>query len=224
MARLSRIDMENQQEIAAMNRHVLTRLRGDASVQQLVNEELQLFGIAEFFSIEECDRLRTFIDKVARPSPVFNVDFGRAARTSYSGDMNTDDPFIRMLHRRMDDLLGVDGSFGETLQGQRYEPGQEFKAHHDWFDVNEDYWQGEVAAGGQRAWTLMVYLNEVEDGGATHFPRANISIPPQTGTLVAWNNALDDGSPNAATLHAGTPVNAGVKYVVTRWYRSRKWY
>lgn len=81
-----------------------------------------------------------------------------------------------------------------------------------------------MAQGGQRAWTLMVYLNNVEEGGATDFPKIDISIPPQRGTLIAWSNALPDGRPNLDTLHAGTPVRAGVKYVVTRWYRSRKWY
>lgn len=224
MARVSQIDAENQREIAALNRHVLARLEADTSVEKLVDENLQLFGVADFFSAEECERLCGLIDRVARPSPVFDVDYGRSSRTSYSGDMDPSDPFIRMLHRRMDDLLGVEENFGETLQGQRYEVGQQFKAHHDWFDTDAPYWTEKVATGGQRAWTLMVYLNDVEEGGTTDFPRVNVSIPPQRGTLIAWNNALDDGTPNVDTLHAGTPVLAGVKYVVTRWYRSRRWY
>ena len=207
-----------------MNKAVLDRLRNDDTVQVLHDDGLQLFGIPEFFSPEECERLRAMIDKTARPSPVFDVDYGKNARTSYSGDLDASDPFVQMLHRRIDDLLGVEERFGETMQGQRYAVGQEFKAHHDWFDTSQSYWQGEVSKGGQRAWTVMVYLNDVESGGATEFPKAQIAVPPQEGTLIAWNNAKADGRVNMDTLHAGTPVVAGVKYVITRWYRARPWY
>lgn len=224
MAKTGRTDKINRQEIAAMTRAVLARLKADREVQILHDDGLQLFGIAKFCSAEECRRLMAMIDRVARPSPVFDIDYGKGARTSYSGDLDPYDPFVKMLHRRMDDLIGVDSSWGETMQGQRYAVGQQFKPHHDWFDTSQPYWTGEVAKGGQRAWTLMLYLNDVEAGGATEFPKANIAIPPQQGTLIAWSNANADGRANMDTLHAGTPVTAGVKYVVTRWYRARPWF
>jgi len=207
-----------------MNRAVLERLKADDAVQVLHDDGLQLFGVPDFFSPEECERLMAMIDRTARPSPVFDVDYGKGARTSYSGDLDAADPFVQMLHRRMDDLIGVEENWGETMQGQRYAVGQEFKAHHDWFDTSQPYWKGDVALGGQRAWTLMVYLNDVPAGGATEFPKAQIAVPPQQGTLVAWSNAKDDGRVNMDTLHAGTPVTEGVKYVVTRWYRARPWF
>ncbi|WP_144096241.1 prolyl hydroxylase family protein [Croceicoccus sediminis] len=224
MAKTGRTDKANQREIAAMNEAVLARLKADDSVQVLVDDKLQLFGIPDFFSPEECERLMKMVDDTARPSPVFDVDYGKQARTSYSGDLDPYNPFVRMLHRRMDDLMGVPENWGETMQGQRYAVGQQFKAHHDWFDTSQPYWTGEVSLGGQRAWTLMVYLNDVEEGGSTDFPKANIAVPPQQGTLIAWSNANADGKVNMETLHAGTPVVKGVKYVVTRWYRARAWY
>ena len=224
MAKVARIDETNRKQLQDMNAATLARVRADDSVQVLCDDGLQLFGIPEFFSAEECERLMGMIDMCARPSPVFEVDYGRQARTSFSGDLNHNDPFVRSLHRRMDDLLGVDEQFGETLQGQRYEVGQEFKPHHDWFDTSQEYWKGDVASGGQRAWTLMVYLNEVEEGGNTDFPKVDISVPPQPGTLIMWSNVLANGKPNMDTLHAGTPVVKGGKYVVTRWYRGRRWY
>lgn len=224
MAKTGRTDAVNRKQLAEMNRAVLARLRADDAVQVLCDDQLDLFGVPEFVSDAECERLIAMIDATARPSPVFTVDYGKAARTSFSGNLDPFDPFVKMLHRRMDDLIGAEDKFGETMQGQRYEVGQEFKAHHDWFDTSAPYWEGEVAHGGQRAWTLMVYLNDVEAGGATEFPKVQIAIPPQKGTLVAWNNANADGKVNMASLHAGTPVVAGKKYVITRWYRARPWY
>lgn len=63
----------------------------------------------------------------------------------------------------------------------------------------------------------------VEAGGATAFTTLGIAIEPQPGALLLWNNPLADGRPNEATLHAGTPVERGVKYVITKWYRTRTW-
>src|SRR3546814_1167868 len=56
------------------------------------------------------------------------------------------------------------------MQGQRYAPGQHFRAHHDYFHESEYYWQRMKNEGGQRTWTAMIYLNDVAEGGATWFP------------------------------------------------------
>ena len=120
-------------------------------------------------------------------------------------------------------MLGVDAAIGEPVQGQRYLPGQQFKPHNDWFYTSEGYWPGEEARGGQRSWTAMAYLNAVDEGGATAFIELGIQIEPKPGVLLLWNNALPDGRPNEATLHAGLPVEAGAKYVITKWYRTRAW-
>ncbi len=69
----------------------------------------------------------------------------------------------------------------------------------------------------------MVFLNTVEEGGETHFTQVGVKLEPKPGVLLVWNNALPDGSPNPDTIHAGTPVIRGSKYVITRWYRTRKW-
>jgi prolyl 4-hydroxylase len=128
-----------------------------------------------------------------------------------------------MIERRIGDLIGIDGRWGETIQGQRYEPGQEFKEHYDWFDTGAAYWTGETARGGQRSWTVMAYLNDMPDGGATTFPRIGLTVQPQAGVLLIWNNALPDGRLNPDVLHLAEPVKQGVKYIITKWFRTRPW-
>ena len=71
--------------------------------------------------------------------------------------------------------------------------------------------------------TVPETLSEVEEGGETYFVDIGIKLEPKPGVLLLWNNAKPDGSPNEATIHAGTPVIKGTKYIFTKWYRTRAW-
>jgi len=209
--------------LEAAGRVVRARLANDPSVYRVPVEGAEIHAVANFLSPAECERLMAMIDAVAKPSPVFEQSHAGTYRTSYSGDVDPADSFVRMIERRLCDLLGLDLAWGETMQGQRYYPGQEFKGHYDFFDTAAFYWPEEKRRGGQRSWTAMAYLNTVEDGGTTEFAKINVSIPPQQGALLIWNNARPDGTPNPLTLHAATPVVQGVKYVITKWFRTRPW-
>ncbi|OZA94574.1 MAG: 2OG-Fe(II) oxygenase [Erythrobacter sp. 34-65-8] len=209
--------------LARVGERVRTRLQADEQVYRIESDVAELFAIGDFLSPDECNRLIAMIDAVAEPSPLYDMDYAAGFRTSYSGNLDPGDPFVAGISRRIDDLLGLPAEVGEAVQGQRYMPGQQFKPHNDWFYTTEKYWQIERKRGGQRSWTGMVFLNDVEQGGETHFVNVGIKIQPRQGVLLVWNNALPDGSPNEGTLHAGTPVEAGTKYVITKWYRTRKW-
>jgi prolyl 4-hydroxylase len=131
---------------------------------------------------------------------------------------------VSQLQTRIDELLGIDRSHGETLQGQRYTAGQEFRPHNDWFAPASPAWATEHPRGGQRAFTAMVYLNDVADGGETEFSRLDIAVSPRAGTLLVWNNADENGVPNPWTVHAGKRFPQGAKYIVTKWYRAGRWF
>lgn len=206
-----------------VGRLVRQRLAADPSVHKIPTDRAEIWGVTSFLSLAECQRMMVLIDQVAQPSSLFEGTYQSGFRTSYSGNVDRGDPFIQMVERRIDDLLGMPNNFGETVQGQRYLPGQEFKPHNDWFYTRQPYWKGERKSGGQRSITAMAYLNQVEEGGTTDFTRIGLSVPPQPGALLIWNNTLPDGTPNEDTMHAGTPVVKGVKYVITKWYRTRKW-
>jgi prolyl 4-hydroxylase len=50
-----------------------------------------------------------------------------------------------------------------------------------------------------------------------------VKIAPKRGNLLAWNNLDPLGEPNEQSLHQGLPVEAGLKYIITKWYRERPW-
>jgi prolyl 4-hydroxylase len=214
----------DQHRLRRLGRKVRERLAGHPEVYRIPTDKAEIYAVGNFFTPEECGRLMSMIDAVAQPSRAFESAYSSGYRTSYSGDVDPYDPFILKLQRRIDDLLGIDPRFGETIQGQRYLPGQQFQAHTDWFPVNTAYWAQERDRGGQRAFTAMAYLNTVEEGGTTDFPSLKLRIDPNPGALLMWNNADADGVPNPWTLHAGMPVVRGVKYIITKWYRTKRWY
>ena len=213
----------DQDALRQLGEQVRKRLAADPGVYRVDTDIAELFAVGDFLSQAECERLCAMVDQTARPSSLHEVDYDSGFRNSYSGDLDPADAFVMGIGRRIDDILGVDSSFGEAIQGQRYLPGQQFKPHNDWFYTTEKYWQGERKRGGQRSWTTMIFLNDVEKGGETHFTQIGIKIEPKPGVLLIWNNALPDGRPNEGTMHAGTPVIEGAKYIVTKWYRTRRW-
>jgi prolyl 4-hydroxylase len=209
--------------LAAVGAKVRARLAADASVYRIPTDDAEIFAISDFLSPGECERFMGLVDKTAVPSSTFEADNKQTYRTSYSGDVDPFDPFVAMVERRIDDLLGLPREFGEIVQGQRYQPGQEYQHHCDYFPPQADFYAREQPNGGQRSWTTMAYLNDVEDGGATDFPRLGVTITPRQGMLLVWNNAKADGGLNPYTIHAAKPVVQGVKYVITKWYRTRTW-
>jgi len=213
----------DQHALARVGANVRERLAADTGVYRVESDKVELFAVGDFLSLAECEKLCVMIDEVARPSSLHELDYASGFRTSYSGDLDPRDSFVKGISRRIDDLLGLDSALGEAVQGQRYLPGQQFQPHNDWFYTSEKYWQGEKTRGGQRSWTTMAYLNTVEAGGATQFTELGFQIEPKPGVLLIWNNALPDGRPNESTMHAGMPVLKGAKYVITKWYRTRQW-
>ena len=213
----------DQDALARLGESVRARLAINPAAYRIPAGKVELFAIGNFLSDAECTRLCTMIDTVARPSALHELDYASGFRTSYSGDLDPRDTFVAGISQRIDAVLGVDATIGKPVQGQRYLSGQQFKPHNDWFYTSEGYWPQEEVRGGQRSWTAMAYLNEVEAGGATHFTEVGIQIEPKPGVLLLWNNALPDGRPNEGTMHAGLPVLKGAKYVITKWYRTRQW-
>lgn len=183
----------------------------------------QIYYCPDFLDADQCEDLVTLIDANRRPSTLLSDRPDDNFRTSDSCDMDRWSAFVRPIDESIAALLGLDPSYGETMQGQRYAPGQQFRAHHDYFHDTESYWKTVSQQGGQRTWTAMIYLNDVDEGGATWFPQAGIKVAPRRGLLLTWNNMNADGSPNMLTLHEGMAVVEGTKYIVTKWFREGRW-
>jgi prolyl 4-hydroxylase len=184
---------------------------------------MELYIVRDFLTLDECAALIALIDGARVPSPVVGDAPVSPHRTSETCYLYPGPAPVTPVETKLDLLTGLEPRYGEALQGQRYAVGQEFKPHHDFFDTGQPYWLDQVPMGGQRTWSAMTFLNEPEAGGRTNFPTAGLAITPKAGNLVIWNNMDEYGAPNPGSLHQGMPVEQGVKYVLTKWYRERPW-
>tara|TARA_B100000959_G_scaffold228576_1_gene243935 strand:+ start:2107 stop:3483 length:1377 start_codon:yes stop_codon:yes gene_type:complete len=189
------------------------------SFDPIREEGIEMYEIDNFLNETECAAIVEVIKSKLRPSEIAsNNEYDDSFRTSSTCDLgNLDLDILKDLDRRICELIGINQSYSEIIQGQHYEVGQEFKAHTDYFEgdqINEFGGQR-----GQRTYTFMIYLNDVTEGGETEFYQIDRKIKPSLGKAVIWNNLDKNGSPNPKTLHHAHPVLEGSKTVITKWFR-----
>mgnify|MGYP003149725763 CR=1 FL=1 len=184
----------------------------------------QIYEYNRFLNDSECDELVTIANGITRKSSVSNPE-GKPLysdyRTSSTADMKcTDNKIVGWIDTLIAKELGIKHSLGETLQIQKYCAGEYYKEHNDYFNWNTDEHKTYTEWMGQRTWTFMVYLNDVEEGGETYFKHLGLKIKPKKGTAIFWNNLNPLGIPNKKTMHEALPPMNENKYVITKWWRS----
>jgi prolyl 4-hydroxylase len=207
----------DQALLASIGEEVSSRLEATPGVQRVSAVNVDMFMMRDFMSEAECWEM---MDQEVKPSTVYGQNEG--IRTSQTCFLSAH-PVVALIEQRMADLLGIPLRNSQPVQGQKYGVGQQFKMHNDYIAGGQPYSQSFANEGGQRTWTAMVYLNPVERGGFTSFPRARAKIAPIGGALLTWNNNDQQGLTNPFTHHEGMPVEAGAKYILTKWFREREW-
>lgn len=126
---------------------------------------------------------------------------------------------IDTLEKRLSQLTNWPITHAEGLQLQCYQPGQQYKAHFDWFDPAKPSSSQHLIRGGQRVSTTVIYLATAQAGGRTLFPKAGFEVAPPMGGAIFFHDVDESGRPDEMSLHAGTPVEQGLKIVATYWQR-----
>ena len=104
-----------------------------------LNTDLAEFYLVEdFLNRRECQKLARLIKASLRASEIAGKELDSNYRTSSTCDLgNLDDPFIQDIDRRICNMIGIDASYSEVIQGQYYQVGQEFKSHTDYFEADQ---------------------------------------------------------------------------------------
>ena len=131
------------------------------------------------------------------------------------------DKTIKNIGEKLAKVVNLPLANAETFQVIYYDKNQEYKQHYDTI-----YDDKHIKYGGVRLITALCYLNTVEIGGGTEFPKLNITIPAEKGKLLIFQNtiSINNNKRHVLSLHAGLPVQLGEKYAFNLWFRecSRK--
>lgn len=181
-----------------------------------------LFG--DLLSHEECDALIELARPKLTRSTVVNATTGaydvHDARTSRGTYFERgENELVRRIENRIAQLLEKPIEHGEPIQILHYRPGAEYKPHYDYFDPKLPGNERVLAMGGQRVATLIMYLNDVQAGGSTVFPEVGLDILPRKGHAVFFAYSSERGELDSRTLHGGSPVAEGEKWIATKWLR-----
>ena len=136
-------------------------------------------------------------------------------RTSDStGLIKGQDDIVKNIEDRISILFNWNNNDTDSLQILRYRIGEQYKPHHDFFADGSTF----VRGVGERVATLILYLGDPTRGGTTYFPELNLHIHCKKGSALFF--AYPNPTPQSKTLHAGTPVIEGTKWIATKWFRS----
>ncbi|KAF0920009.1 hypothetical protein E2562_032493 [Oryza meyeriana var. granulata] len=144
----------------------------NASRVSAVSWRPRVFVYKGFLSDDECDHLVKLGKKTLQKSMVADNRSGKSVMSEVrtSSGMFLDkrqDPVVSRIEKRIAAWTFLPEENAENFQILRYEHGQKYKPHFDYFHdkVNQ-------ALGGHRYATVLMYLSTVEKGGETVFPNA----------------------------------------------------
>jgi prolyl 4-hydroxylase len=202
-----------------------------------VSNRPRILLVQDFLSPAECETLIALASKALMRSENHanrgsNVTFVDDTRTSWQAWLETNEEPMESITSRVLALTGFPEQSNEMFQVLRYEPGQKNEAHTDFFPPEEYGAQTE-----NRAVTVFMYLNDVAEGGETHFPRASgkkrpaktntscngggLKLKPRKGQVALFYDMLPGGRLDPYSLHGGCPVTKGIKWGGTLWLRAQ---
>ena len=189
---------------------------------KVLHEQPKVQLLEQVFSALEMDYVMHHAAPMLEPAQVIHDNASssyhqyRTGQTAALGGRNLD-IVLFWLHQRIVKLTGLTSAQAEPAAVIQYLPGQEYKPHLDILPVGSELVT--PANGGQRQTTALLYLNDDMTGGATLFPKLDVSVQPVKGTLLVFDNCDQQGEFYPDSLHSGSAVEQGEKWVLSCWFR-----
>lgn len=208
--------------VDAMGAQAFTQHPKMAVAMRMQTPDMTLFS--NFMTPSQCDELIEQAKSRLARSKTFDPKTGNPIehqnRTSYGMFFRRGEtPLVDYIEKKISAITGVPVDHGEGIQVLRYEVGQEYKPHHDYFDPTRPGYDRVDGGAGQRVATFLMYLNTPDKGGGTSFPESKVLVEACKGNGLLFRYPTTDKE--SKSLHGGAPVQAGVKWVATKWLRQK---
>ncbi|XP_008808711.2 probable prolyl 4-hydroxylase 6 isoform X2 [Phoenix dactylifera] len=192
-----------------------------------------------FLSYEECDHLIKLAEGQLEKSTVADNDSGKSLMSGVRTSSGTflekqQDEIVTRIERRVAAWTFLPEENAESVQVLRYEKGQKYDPHFDYF--NDKF---NIERGGHRFATVLMYLSNVKKGGETVFPfaeggvsqykdetwsdcaRAGYAVKPNKGDALLFFSLHVNATTDPRSLHGSCPVIEGEKWSATKWIHVR---
>jgi len=141
-------------------------------------------------------------------------------RDSKTAWIEKNDPVVKKIIMRVCSIHNLPFENAEDLQVVKYGKGGYYKEHHDSVYEDDETSKKFLKSGGHRMLTMLIYLNDDFEGGATRFVNLNKDVkPPKYGSILFYPLDKHNRKCHPNALHAGLPLNSGEKIIANVWIR-----
>ena len=204
-----------------------TRLRDVYETGRQVNDDPVVVVFEDFLDQFEAEQLIAVAESRLKQSLVSDSQSGvesagRTARNCWIP--HSFNPVIERLSHRVAGVVGMPLDHAESLQVIHYAATQQYAPHFDAWDAATESGQRCMARGGQRMVTCLMYLNDVEAGGGTSFPRLDMEVRAIKARMLLFHNCHPNSTiRHPDSLHGGLPVLQGEKWACNFWFREKQY-
>lgn len=194
------------------------------SIKTIYNDPI-IYIIDDFLTPDECSHIISISKSSLQRSLVTSNNGGiiSEGRTSCNTWIKHEtDNITSLIFKKICDIVEKDYSVAENFQVIHYDVNQEYKPHYDSWDHDYTIQKNinNLTKGGQRILTALCYLNNIDEGGGTCFPKLDIEIEAKMGRLLVFENVYKNTNiKHHNSLHGGMPVIKGEKYAFNLWFK-----
>ena len=207
------------------------------------------FVLHNITSEEECDEILRIAKPMMQRSTVVDSVTGEIKtdpiRTSRQTFLQRGEyPVVTRVEERLSRYTMLPWYNGEDMQILSYGVGEKYSAHHDVGEKSTKSGQQLSAEGGHRVATVLLYLEDTEEGGETAFPDSEwiepeseyarqkfskcaengVAVKPKRGDGLLFFSITPEGEIDQKSMHAGCPVVKGTKWTATKWIHARPYH
>lgn len=197
-------------------------------------EQKEQYEVAKVFDSKLSNALFEKIVKQVEPELKDVTLFGQQGAGSQDHSIRNNSQFftplpnlsieLAMLERVTANALGCSIQFAEPPVILRYQPGQYYHWHYDYIHPHNSQIETQISQFGQRIKTAILNLNDDFTGGETEFKQPSISLKPQSGQIITFDNADEQGNRIVKSIHRGKEVTEGKKWIMTLWFRDKPYW
>jgi prolyl 4-hydroxylase len=191
------------------------------NINNINDDNYDVIIIDNFLTPQECDKLVEYSQNQQLITSETLSDYGNVTSDYRKSEQIWITDNQHEIARKISDfceiILDLPKKNMESLQLVKYDVSGYFKEH---YDAEPD--KSKTNNIKDRAHTFIVYLNDVEEGGETRFPKLNIDVKPKKGMGIYFKTLLPNNNLLINSLHQGMPIIRGEKYIVNKWIHLNK--